>query len=103
MEYQFINGTELLNQCLEKNKKIWEVMLEREVELSDHQPQMILDRMTDFLMIMKEAVTTGIYTEVKSVSGLIGGDAKRYMHIMKQVNLYREVKPLKLLHMPWQS
>ncbi len=26
---------------------------------------------------MKEAVTTGIYTEVKSVSGLIGGDAKK--------------------------
>jgi len=77
MEYQFINGTELLKQCLEKEKKIWEIMLEREVELSDNQPQMILDRMTDFLMTMKEAVTTGIYTEVKSVSGLIGGDAKK--------------------------
>jgi len=77
MKYQFTNGLELLKLCSDKSMAIWEVMLKREVELKDCKEEDVLSKMADFLNTMKEAVRIGIETDVKSVSGLIGGDAKK--------------------------
>lgn len=77
MKFQFTSGLELLSLCKEKQMKIWEIILKREMELSDCSEKDIFSKMEDFLNTMKEAVKTGIETDVKSVSGLIGGDAKK--------------------------
>lgn len=77
MKYTFTTGIDLVKLCTENEAPIWEMMLKRECELNDQEEQVIINRMMDFLKTMKSAVHTGIHTDVKSVSGLIGGDAKK--------------------------
>lgn len=77
MSKNFINGVELLELCKDENKKIWEIMKEREMYIQEKTEQEIMDYMKQNLVIMKEAVKQGLYEDVKSVSGLVGGDAKR--------------------------
>lgn len=74
---KFTNGKELVELCNEHNKKIYEVMLAKEVELSGITKEEILEKMGESLQIMKSAIHSGINDDIKSVSGLIGGDAKR--------------------------
>lgn len=76
MKYKFNNGKELIELCEKHNKKIWEIMLFREVENSEKSDEEILDLMKDNLYVMKRAVEKGLNEDIKSVSGLVGGDAK---------------------------
>ncbi|MBF8982151.1 L-serine ammonia-lyase, iron-sulfur-dependent, subunit alpha [Lutibacter sp. B2] len=73
---EFSNGVELSKICNESNKKIWEIMIEREVENSQLDREAILNYMKENLNIMKNSIKKGLYEDVKSVSGLVGGDAK---------------------------
>lgn len=77
MKKDFGNAKELLNLCTEKNKAIWEVMLEREIEISGKSEEKILLYMSQDLLIMKNAVIKGLNEDITSVSGMVGGDAKR--------------------------
>ncbi|WZL71556.1 L-serine ammonia-lyase, iron-sulfur-dependent, subunit alpha [Clostridiaceae bacterium 35-E11] len=72
----FSNGVELLEQCAQNTKKIWEVMIEREIYHTGKNREDIIDCMKENLLIMKKAIRKGLYEEIKSVSGLVGGDAK---------------------------
>lgn len=76
MNIDFKNGIELLALCERTQKKIWEVMVDREAFYSGKSKQEILDYMKGDLQIMKNAIERGLYEDVKSVSGLVGGDAK---------------------------
>ncbi|SDK57171.1 L-serine ammonia-lyase, iron-sulfur-dependent, subunit alpha [Natronincola ferrireducens] len=73
----FTTGAELLDLCKQSNKNISEIMMMREQNTSDLTERQIIDKMMSSLQIMKEAAHRGITQEVKSVSGLIGGDAKK--------------------------
>lgn len=73
----FTNGKELLDLCNKHNKRIYEVMLAKEVELSGLSEEEIRDKMRESLEIMKSAVNSGLNEEVKSLSGLIGGEGKK--------------------------
>ncbi len=73
----FTNGKELLDLCNEHNKKIYEVMLAKEVELSGLSEEEIRGKMRESLEIMKSAVNSGLNEEIKSLSGLIGGEGKK--------------------------
>lgn len=73
----FTNGKELLELCNKNNKKIYEVMLAKEVELSGLSEEAIRDKMKESLEIMKSSVNSGLNEGVKSVGGLIGGEAKK--------------------------
>lgn len=73
----FTNGKELLELCNKNNKKIYEVMLAKEVELSGLSEETIRDKMRESLEIMKSSVSSGLNEGVKSVGGLIGGEAKK--------------------------
>lgn len=77
MKYKFNNGAELINVCKEHNKEIWEVMVLREAINSEKPETEILDFMKENLIVMKKAVKKGLEEDVKSVSGLVGGDAKK--------------------------
>ncbi|ABR48475.1 L-serine dehydratase, iron-sulfur-dependent, alpha subunit [Alkaliphilus metalliredigens QYMF] len=73
----FTNGIELLEICEKSNKKIYEVMIEKEIEDTGLSEIEIREKMTESLTIMKEASLKGLTEDIKSVSGLIGGDAKK--------------------------
>lgn len=82
--YNFKDGKELLNICKKKDKKIWEVMIEREVENSEKKYDEIFEIMRENLITMINSVEKGLNSSLKSMGGLVGGDAKklreRYMN-----------------------
>ncbi|MGO1368307.1 MAG: L-serine ammonia-lyase, iron-sulfur-dependent, subunit alpha [Senegalia sp. (in: firmicutes)] len=75
--YNFKNGVELLNICKDNDKKIWEVMLEREAENTEISQEELFNHMKDNLITMIKSVEKGLNNSLKSMGGLIGGDAKR--------------------------
>lgn len=77
MSKNFTNGFDLLEKCELCQKSIWEIMIEREMENTDRTRSDILNEMKQNLDVMKNAVQKGLHEDVKSVSGLVGGDAKK--------------------------
>ncbi|MBB6216183.1 L-serine dehydratase [Anaerosolibacter carboniphilus] len=77
MNKDFMNGNDLLGRCRGEAKKIWEVMIEREIYISGKSKEEIMGYMKGNLEIMKSAIKRGLQEDIKSVSGLVGGDAKR--------------------------
>lgn len=73
----FTNGVELLELCNKHNMSISEVMIEKEKSYSGVSKEVIIDKLLESLKIMKDSVTMGIEKEVRSLSGLIGGEAKK--------------------------
>lgn len=72
----FVNtGLELIDICNEKNLKIWEYGLSVEASESGKSEDVLIDKMNQTLQVMKKSANLGLEKEVKSVSGLIGGDA----------------------------
>ncbi|MBC5995655.1 L-serine ammonia-lyase, iron-sulfur-dependent, subunit alpha [Romboutsia ilealis] len=77
MKYNFTSGKELLEMCNEYNMSIHEICLEREVELSGLSKEEIRSKMQHSLNIMKSATEKAVEEDIKSVGGLIGGEAKK--------------------------
>jgi len=73
----FTKGEELLALCREHMLGLHEVMLRREVELTGLSEAEVKAKLTLSLEIMKRATERGLTADIKSVSGLIGGDAKK--------------------------
>ena len=79
----FKNIAELVNQAEVENKKIYELMLEQEIEESDRSREEILSIMRRNFKVMKNAVARGIQG-VNSHSGMTGGDAQKlYAYLQK--------------------
>ncbi|OAA91811.1 L-serine ammonia-lyase, iron-sulfur-dependent, subunit alpha [Clostridium ljungdahlii] len=68
-------GYELIKICREKSMKIWEYTVEEEVRRGDSSRKEILGKMRKNLKVMQNAAEYGLQNKVKSISGLIGGDA----------------------------
>jgi len=77
MNYNFHNGEGLISLCKENNKKIWEVMLLKEMEDSQRTIDDIMSLMKEHLNVMRESINKGLTQDARSLSGLTGGDAKR--------------------------
>lgn len=77
MKMDFRSGKELVELCNAHNKRIYEVMIEREVYISGRTKDVIVKAMEDNLTVMKDAIKKGLTRDTRSVSGLIGGDAKK--------------------------
>lgn len=73
----YTNGQELLELTKDKNCKISDIVIEFEAELSEDSVEDIKEKMRENLNIMVESANRGLEEEVRSVSGLIGGDAKK--------------------------
>ena len=86
----FKNANELLALCEEKNLPVSEIMRIREIELGETDAEVVNQKMTRVLEIMKDAALSPISQPVKSMGGLIGGEAKKLsVLILKDV-----LKPL---------
>ncbi|WP_099187402.1 L-serine ammonia-lyase, iron-sulfur-dependent, subunit alpha [Tepidibacter mesophilus] len=72
----FTNGKELLDICEKQNKTIYEVCIEREMDLTSKTREEIIERMSHSLEIMKNSINKSLTEDIKSVGGLIGGEAK---------------------------
>lgn len=73
----FNKAEELLRLCNEKNKRISEIVMEKEIRANKTSQEDLMDRMKNILQIMKESSKAALDKEIKSVSGLTGGDAKK--------------------------
>lgn len=78
---EFKNASELLALCSEKNLPISEIMRQREIRIGEMPETEVDTRMARVLEIMKDAAFSPLEHPVKSMGGLIGGEAKKlFMH-----------------------
>lgn len=73
----FYNGKELIQKCSEKNLPISDIMKLREIALSSMKKEEIDAKMRTALSIMKHSATKPLANPVKSIGGLIGGEAQK--------------------------
>ena len=88
----FKNAKELLELCQKQNLPISRIMLNREITEGEMPEEEALSRMVRALEIMKESARTPIQTPVRSMGGLIGGEAgKLAAHQAASRNILGEV------------
>ena len=73
----FNNGKELLEICNSKNKKIHEIVLEKEKKATGRSIEDIRKLMKENLKTMIESSNYALNKKINSVSGLIGGEANK--------------------------
>lgn len=73
----FKNAKELLTLCQDHQLPISEIMRQREIIVSETTDESVNSRMARVLEIMKDAAFSPIKTPVKSMGGLIGGEAQK--------------------------
>ncbi|WYP25015.1 L-serine ammonia-lyase, iron-sulfur-dependent, subunit alpha [Alkalihalobacillus sp. FSL W8-0930] len=73
----FRNAAELIERAVSDEISIAEVMIQQEVEETGRSREQVIERMRANLDVMKAAVKRGTTEDIKSVSGLTGGDAKK--------------------------
>src|SRR5687768_6814167 len=74
----FKSVAELVERAEREGEPVWRVVLAEESEDSDRPPDAVLERLADRLDTMRQAVARGLDTDAPSVSGLLGGGAKRF-------------------------
>lgn len=84
--YEFSLVSELIELSEKNNIPMWEVVLRRECELSEIPQTEAIAKMKRNLDTMKEAVKKGLKDNVKSVSGLTGGDANIFENYRNSTN-----------------
>ena len=73
----FKNASELLALCAQQQLPVSEIMRRRECELGESTRDEVTHRMTHALEIMRASAMTPLKTPVKSMGGLIGGEARK--------------------------
>ena len=73
----FKNAKMLLDICSKENLPISQVMIRRELSITEDSLDIILQKMSRVLEIMRDAVHKPLTTPVRSMGGLIGGEAAR--------------------------
>jgi len=77
----FNKGNELLKLCNDKNATIYEIVIEKEL-LSGASYEDITNKMAATLEVMKSSATAALDKEIRSVSGMTGGNSKRVQDYM---------------------
>ena len=95
---EFKNANELLALCEEKNLPVSEIMRIREIEFGETTSEIVNKKMTRVLEIMKDAAFSPIRQPIKSMGGLIGGEARKLRRKEgSAVSCFKRRSP-----MPWQ-
>ena len=81
MNWDFNNAEELLRLCRENDLPISEVMINRETQLGGIRRDIILEHIEAVLRVMNTAVDRPIADPVKSMGGLIGGEANKLSNL----------------------
>lgn len=77
------NAQELLELAKEKNVRLCDIVMENESITYEKSIEEVRAQMKEALAIMLDAANYGLDKDTKSVSGLIGGDAKRVENYRK--------------------
>lgn len=77
------NGQELIEKCKDKNINIYEFAINEEITESRLSRKEVYKKMENNLKVMQSSGLAGINKKVFSVSGLIGGDAKKMYEYSK--------------------
>ena len=72
----FRNVNELVQQAQDQNKKLYEIMIDQETELTDKSRKEVIAAMNKQFQVMKSSAAKGL-EGVTSYSGMTGGDAKK--------------------------
>ncbi|NGQ93830.1 L-serine ammonia-lyase, iron-sulfur-dependent, subunit alpha [Brevibacillus sp. SYP-B805] len=80
----FRNVAELVERAESQGKKISQVMIEAEIEVSGRTREQIMAEMHRNLDVMEKAVRRGLTEDIQSHSGLTGGDAKKLQTYMNE-------------------
>lgn len=72
----FRYGYELLKLAKDQNKKLSELVLEREVEMTGESADNIRERLYESFGVMRSSANAGMDKAIQSMGGIIGGDAK---------------------------
>lgn len=73
----FNKAQEILEVCNNENKSIADVIIEKEMESLNLSRAELIEKMGKSLEVMKHSATEALDKEVKSVSGLTGGNSKK--------------------------
>lgn len=73
----FNNGKELLKLCREKDKSISDIVIDKDVMALGLSYDEVRSKMAETLDVMKNSAQAGLDKEIRSISGLTGGNAKR--------------------------
>jgi len=73
----------LLDETAKNGQPIWQVVLREEQNDSGESQEAILERAMHTYEVMKNAAMAGIASDMKSVSGLTGGDAANYYNYLR--------------------
>ena len=73
----FKNAKELLTLCQDHQLPISEIMRQREIMVGETTDESVNSRMARVLEIMKDAAFSPVKTPVRSMGGLIGGEAQK--------------------------
>jgi L-serine dehydratase len=69
---------ELVGRAEREGRAVWEVVLAEEAEDTVRLPEAVLERLGERLETMRQAVERGLASDAPSVSGLLGGGARRF-------------------------
>ncbi|MCR3956900.1 MAG: L-serine ammonia-lyase, iron-sulfur-dependent, subunit alpha [Gudongella sp.] len=72
----FRNVNELVQQAQDQNKKLYEIMIDQETELTEKSRKEVIVAMNKQFQVMKSSAAKGL-EGVTSYSGMTGGDAKK--------------------------
>lgn len=73
----YSKSTDLIQAAVENNCKLSDIVLENECKVSEKSKEEVKNKLKNILNVMIDAAKRGLDEEVKSVSGLTGGDAKK--------------------------
>lgn len=73
----------LLDETAKNGQPIWQIVLREEQNDSGESQEAILQRALHTYEVMKNAAMSGIASDMKSVSGLTGGDAANYYNYLR--------------------
>ncbi|WP_126426142.1 L-serine ammonia-lyase, iron-sulfur-dependent, subunit alpha [Brevibacillus marinus] len=80
----FRNVAELVELAESQGKAISQVMIEAEMKTSQRTREAIINQMYKNLDVMEKAVQRGLTEDIRSHSGLTGGDAKRLQTYLRE-------------------
>lgn len=75
---------ELVEEAENSGKKISELVIEEQAFYLERTPESLLDEMAYSLKVMEEASLAGVKPDIKSTSGLSGGDAYKLLQASKK-------------------
>ncbi|WMT39899.1 L-serine ammonia-lyase, iron-sulfur-dependent, subunit alpha [Paenibacillus sp. D2_2] len=81
---RFANLEQLIRLCEKEAVTIGQLMITEQATETGKTDQQVIQQMTEYYEVMKEAVHKGIESEMQPRSGLTGGDAKRVHTYMQQ-------------------